>query len=99
MVRPAVVLPEPDSPTSPTTSPGLMFKLTFSTALTLATTRENTPPRIGKYFLRSLTSKRYSRLRAFALASLRLFLGWIGLDGHATFSSSVKSSQRIQRTI
>jgi hypothetical protein len=57
-VRPTVVLPLPDSPTSPKTSPFLMAKETPSTALTLATTRERTPPRMGKCFFRSWTSRR-----------------------------------------
>ncbi len=37
MQRPVVVLPQPDSPTSPKVSPFLMAKLTSSTALTWPT--------------------------------------------------------------
>ena len=43
MVRPTVVLPQPDSPTRPSVSPSLMVKLTSSTACTQATTRCNKP--------------------------------------------------------
>src|SRR5690625_3690793 len=59
MLRPAVGFPRPDFPTRPTTSPGLMAKETYSTAFTLATTREKIPPRIGKYLRRLLTSRRF----------------------------------------
>ncbi len=55
MARPVVDLPQPDSPTSPSVSPGMMSKETSSTAWTRATSRERSPPRIGKYFLRFLT--------------------------------------------
>jgi len=54
MQRPVVDLPQPDSPTSPSVSPFNRSKLTSSTACTRATSRENKPPRIGKYFLRFL---------------------------------------------
>src|SRR5262249_28313686 len=56
--RPVVVLPHPDSPTKPNVSPRLIVKLTSSTALTYALTRESTPLRIGKYFFRFRTSRR-----------------------------------------
>src|SRR5262245_49868339 len=56
MVRPTVVLPQPDSPTSPTVSAGPMLKLTSSTACTCPTVRRNSPRRTGKYFLRFVTS-------------------------------------------
>ena len=39
MQRPVVDLPEPDSPTSPSVSPGAMSKLTLSTACTSAALR------------------------------------------------------------
>ena len=55
MERPTVVLPQPDSPTSPRVSPFLTVKLTLSTACTCATVRWRSPPRTGKYFTRSLT--------------------------------------------
>ena len=47
MVRPKVVLPQPDSPTRPSGFPASMVRLTPSTALTDATCRISTPPRIG----------------------------------------------------
>src|SRR5262249_8580274 len=55
MVRPVVDLPHPDSPTSPSVSPGCMVNEMSSTACTRATSRESSPPRMGKYFLRFLT--------------------------------------------
>src|SRR6267142_1309367 len=57
IVRPVVDLPQPDSPTRPSVSPGRMSKETSSTACTRATSRESRPPRIGKYFLRFLTRR------------------------------------------
>src|SRR5512145_2187547 len=53
-----VVLPHPDSPTSPSVSPGLMLKLIPSTALTTpCVLRRNEPP-TGKSFRRSCTSSK-----------------------------------------
>src|SRR5580692_1766858 len=60
MQRPTVVLPDPDSPTSPSVSPRLMSNETPSTALTSATWREKTPAMMGKYFSRSRTATRVS---------------------------------------
>src|SRR6185436_4418861 len=57
IVRPVVDLPQPDSPTRPSVSPGRMSNETSSTACTRATSRESRPPRIGKYFLRFLTRR------------------------------------------
>src|SRR5258706_1515361 len=62
MVRPMVVLPQPDSPTMPSVSPFLTTKLTSSTALTWFTTRCNNPARTGKYLTRFFTSTRVSPL-------------------------------------
>src|SRR5262245_8098014 len=58
--RPVVDLPQPDSPTRPSVSPAMMSNDTSSTAWTRATSRENSPPRIGKYFLRFLTFSKAS---------------------------------------
>ena len=44
MQRPVVDLPEPDSPTSPSVSPGAMSKLTLSTACTTLALRPSRPP-------------------------------------------------------
>src|SRR5688572_7530425 len=57
MQRPVVVLPQPLSPTSPSTSPWLTENEMPSTARTCPTVRENSPFLIGKYFLRSVTSR------------------------------------------
>src|SRR5258707_15886804 len=62
MVRPTVVLPQPDSPTMPSVSPFLTMKLTSSTALTWFTTRCNNPARTGKFLTRFFTSTRVSPL-------------------------------------
>jgi hypothetical protein len=56
-VRPTVVLPQPDSPTSPSVSPGRIEKLTPSTANTRPAARRNIPFWIVKCFLRSVTSR------------------------------------------
>ena len=52
-MRPTVVLPHPDSPTSPRVSPLSMCRETFSTALTCPTTLDKSPPKTGKYFFDS----------------------------------------------
>ncbi|MNV90441.1 hypothetical protein D3C71_1848280 [compost metagenome] len=53
--RASVDLPQPDSPTIPSTSPFLSLKLTPSTACTAPSTRPKKPLRIGKYFFRFST--------------------------------------------
>ena len=52
LMRPNVVLPQPDSPTSPKISPSWMSNDTLSTALTCPTTLDSSPPYNGKYFFR-----------------------------------------------
>src|SRR2546426_5464002 len=54
--RPAVVFPQPLSPTSPSVSADATAKEMSSTARTWPTTREKTPFFTGKYFLRFRTS-------------------------------------------
>src|SRR6516162_114544 len=54
--RPAVVFPQPLSPTSPRVSPGASANEMSSTARTWATTWEKTPFFTGKYFFRFRTS-------------------------------------------
>ncbi len=56
MARPSVVLPEPDSPTTPSVPPALISMETPSTAFTCPTTRRSTPLRIGNQILRSSAS-------------------------------------------
>jgi hypothetical protein len=58
MVRPTVVLPQPDSPTRPSVSPGAIWKLTPSTALTRPTVCLRMPRLTGKWVCRSRTSSR-----------------------------------------
>ena len=54
--RPTVDLPQPDSPTRHSVSPGAMLSVTPSTALTTATVRRSTPLSTGKCMVRSVTS-------------------------------------------
>src|SRR6202142_307377 len=61
MVRPTVDLPQPDSPTRPSVSPGAIEKLMPSTANTVPPARCNKPLRTGKCFLRSRTSSTAGR--------------------------------------
>src|SRR5215211_6222183 len=61
IVRPAVVLPEPLSPTSSNVSPCKMCRLIPSTAFTVPPPRPRKPCLIGKYFLRFLTSSNTRR--------------------------------------
>ena len=56
--RPTVVLPQPDSPTNPSVSPGLIAKDTPSTAFKGIVLPN--PALIGKYCFRLFTSTRYS---------------------------------------
>src|SRR3954447_5568338 len=56
--RPAVDLPEPDSPTRPSDLPWWSVKEIPDTACTCATARPMTvPPFTGKFFTRSVTSR------------------------------------------
>jgi hypothetical protein len=59
MVRPTVVLPQPDSPTSPSVSPAAIVNETSSTAFTIAFFDDSKPtpaPLISKYLCKPLTS-------------------------------------------
>ncbi len=57
MVRPTVVLPQPDSPTRPSVSPGAIANETSSTALTVAVFDESRPPALmEKYLCRPSTA-------------------------------------------
>jgi hypothetical protein len=51
--RPSVVLPEPDSPTTPSVSPCRTARLTPSTALMWPTVERNSPRLIGNHTFRS----------------------------------------------
>src|SRR5262245_1614533 len=52
-----VVLPQPDSPTSPSVSPGPIVKLMPSTALTMPRGLPKSEPPTGKCFRRSRTAR------------------------------------------
>ena len=54
--RPRLVLPQPDSPTSPTVSPSSTSRLTPSIALTCSCVYPSKPAGTGKYFFRSRIS-------------------------------------------
>src|SRR3984893_14908904 len=73
IIRPVVVLPQPDSPTSPTASPRPMSKLMPSTARTAAGgPLAQSPRRTGKCFTRFLTSRSLGRsLGAIVISLLR----------------------------
>ena len=62
MVRPIVVLPQPDSPTIPTVLPEERLKDTPSTAFKNVRFFFKKLLPMGKYFLRFFTCKRYSGL-------------------------------------
>src|SRR5215510_5516007 len=66
MQRPVVDFPQPDSPTRPRVSPAWMSKLTPSTAWTRATSREKSPPLMGKC-LTSLLTRRSASAMAVSL--------------------------------
>ena len=53
IARPSVVLPEPDSPTTPSVSPLRISMLMPSTALMWPTTLRSTPRLIGNHTFRS----------------------------------------------
>src|SRR6266508_1739776 len=61
IVRPAVVLPEPLSPTNPSVSPWRICRLMPSTAFTVPPPRPRKPCRSGKCFLRFFTSSNTRR--------------------------------------
>ena len=56
MARPSVVLPEPDSPTTPSVCPSRTSQVTPSTALMCPTAFRMKPARIGNQTRRSLAS-------------------------------------------
>src|SRR5215208_5554724 len=58
--RARVLLPHPDSPTSPSVSPRRTERSTPSTAFTCPTVRCNTPALMGKCIFKFLVSSRYS---------------------------------------
>ena len=69
--RPTVVLPQPDSPTSPSVSPGLIAKDTPSTAFNGIVFPN--PVLIGKYCFKSFTSTKYSFLSLLLIADTSVF--------------------------
>src|SRR5687767_10387469 len=76
IVRPVVDLPQPDSPTSPRVSPGMTSNDTSSTAWTRATSRESSPPRIGKYFLRFRTLRSGSAMGSSSVEEAGHLVAW-----------------------
>ena len=63
IVRPSVVLPQPDSPTTPSVSPFLTVRSTPSTARTAPTVCLKTPALIGKCLTRPSTRSKASSSR------------------------------------
>src|SRR3954470_17812727 len=72
IARPTVDLPQPDSPTSASVSPGLIDRLTPSTAYTCPVVRRSRPFLIGKCFFRFVTSSTGGRGSGMA-ASIETF--------------------------
>src|SRR5215208_3088293 len=95
IVRPAVVLPEPLSPTNPNVSPWRMCRLTPSTAFTVPAPRPSKPCLIGKYFLRFLTSSKTRRcsgihsLRFIQEATGSVLIVELGDRGHNHLATSL----------
>src|SRR5437763_1086908 len=79
IARPSVVFPQPLSPTRPTVSPGLMKRLTSSTARTKSLTRLKTPCFTGKRTLRLRTSSR--------------FMGWYRTGRDRSFAVPVRAAR------
>ena len=67
---PTVLIPQPDSPTSPKVSLSWIEKEIPSTAFTRTTTRRITPPRTEKCFTRSRTRSRSFAVLVFVLFSV-----------------------------
>ena len=74
MARPSVVLPEPDSPTTPTVSPSRTTSETPSTAFTWPTVRRRKPRLIGNQTLTS-SAVRHGRRGEIGRRRLALRLG------------------------
>src|SRR5205085_7020625 len=83
IARPSVVLPQPLSPTRPTVSPGLMKRLTSSTARTKSLARLKTPCFTGKRTLRLRTSRR--------------FMGWFRTGRVLSFAVPVRAARGATR--
>src|SRR6266540_2030351 len=94
IVRPAVVLPEPLSPTKPRVSPWRMCRLIPSTAFTVPAPRPRKPCWSGKYFLRFFTSSNVRRcsgilfLRFIQEAAHGVLIVQLSEDWHVNLTSS-----------
>src|SRR5688500_2899648 len=94
IVRPAVVLPEPLSPTSPSVSPCKMCRLMPSTALTVPAPRPRKPCRSAKCFLRFFTSSNTRRssgiqfLRFIQKAANSMLIVQVGDSRHVHFAAA-----------
>src|SRR3982751_3804813 len=89
MARPAVLLPQPDSPTSPSVSPRFTKKSMPSTARTAPTVRRKTPPpRRGKVHLQAFCAERYAA--HFALILARHYCGRLAGGGLTRVRADVR---------
>src|SRR6185503_2966467 len=104
--RPAVVLPQPLSPTRPSVSPGASWNEMSSTARTWATTLERIPFFTGKYFFRFRTSingpvMSVDHITGHEVARTQLpelgFDGLAPLDGHRAARMEFASRGKAQR--
>src|SRR3989304_3107324 len=69
-----------------------MSKLTSSTAWTRATSRENNPPRIGKYFFKFFTRNSASAISVLGAQYSQQATLWPGLTSLSTGSFSVQTA-------
>src|SRR5262245_56609521 len=104
--RPAVVFPQPLSPTSPSVSPGASWNEMSSTARTWATTLEKTPFLTGKYFFRFRTSisgppMSVHHVAGHPVARTELpqlgFDGLAALDGHRAAGMELAARRKPER--
>ena len=99
IVRPAVLLPQPLSPTRPTVSPASTWRLIPLTAFTSPTCFLSTPAVMGNQVRRSSTRRSGSvdfslmtRPRVAASASVAICRRWLGVRWQRTSWSSVVGS-------
>src|SRR3569623_2083888 len=85
IVRPVVDLPQPDSPTRPSVSPGAMSKLMPSTARTMVRSRANMLPLTSKYLASLRTLSRGCGDTSVIEETCRLVAGTHFLQGRGLF--------------
>ena len=97
MVRPTVVLPQPDSPTRPSVSPAAIVNETSSTAFTIAFLDERKPAPaalISKYLCRPSTSSSGTSVPLVVASSVGFGGSGAGLSVPAASSSARQQAER-----